>query len=405
MKKIAVTIFLFSVIFQIFSQVDSIETEILNYNDSKAIIISKGRSFLLDKFLENDMRKVKEIKDYLIEKGEDENHVALLPAEYRLILYWTNEFDELLENIKTYNVTPVEEYHIYPSHITRSSYSTKIYPLRDMLYSKLLQYSKDNEDEIMSQISASNLDMEKKQFLQLNFESMVNKSDAYQDILNTHADDFLKTYPESEYNYHIRRYIRYKFVQSNWGGDVEVFGGYSMLAGGLADGYKNYISGGGAINIYYKKIEFILRMYGGSAKTKKEFEYSTGKFEKDSTMSVFLPEVSVGYGVLDNHRFKIAPFLGVGGIFIKAPSARRKEIPELKELNISAVTCNFGVSFDLIFGKKDKQRYNVPYYYFLRLRYNFCLPIFLKKNAEFSGNMHTVTLGVGIFFRDYHREY
>ena len=77
--------------YQLFCQVD------------KSVVIARERSMLLDKFLMNDMENVKEIKDYLIEKLEDRNFIALYPAEQWLILYWTNEFEELLFNIKNYN--------------------------------------------------------------------------------------------------------------------------------------------------------------------------------------------------------------------------------------------------------------------------------------------------------------
>ena len=52
----------------LYSQVDSIKSQILDYEDSKSTIISKGRKLLLDKFIEGDLMKVKEIKDYLINR-------------------------------------------------------------------------------------------------------------------------------------------------------------------------------------------------------------------------------------------------------------------------------------------------------------------------------------------------
>jgi len=75
MRKLFIVIIITFVAIHAFSQVDNTERQILYYDDSKSVIISKGRSLLLDKFLENDMDKVKEIKDYLIEKGEDDNSI------------------------------------------------------------------------------------------------------------------------------------------------------------------------------------------------------------------------------------------------------------------------------------------------------------------------------------------
>jgi len=365
---------------------------------------------LLDKFLENDMEKVKEIKNYLIEKGEDENYIALYTAELWLILYWTNEYEELLNNVKNFNANSNEnlEYHIYPSYIRRyysSRYNTRISPLPDMLYSKLHQYSKEKEDEIISQIQSSNLNMEKKRFLQLNFESMIKKSASYQDTLNVMVESYIESFPESEYNDFIKHNIKYKYVLGNWGSALEVFFGMGLPTGGLRDMYNDDVLGGGAIDISYKKFEFVLRMFGGSLRMKKDIEYSTGVYSKDSSMTAFLPELSFGYAALENHRIKLAPFVGIGGLFIHTSSSERKKIPELKELSVSAFAFNFGASFDIRFGKKPEYSYYPNSFDgFLRIRYNFCLPIFSNKSG-ISGQMHTITIGIGFFARDLKREY
>lgn len=408
MKKIFITVILTVVAYHLFCQVDSVERQILNYDNSKSVIISKGRSLLLDKFLENDMDKVKEIKDYLIEKGEDENYIALFTAEYWLILYWTNEYEELLESIKKYTLNP---YQIYPRYV-RGYYSsktdTRIAPLPDMLYNKLLSYSKENKDEIIRQIYSATIDMEKEEFLRLNFESMIKKDNFYQDTLNMRVDSYVKTYPESEYNDYMRHHIKYKYVLGNWGAALEAFAGISFLTGKIKNIYSDEAvgGGGGAVDIYYKKFEFVLRMFGGSLKVTKDMEYSTGIYPKDSAMTVFLPELSFGYTAFENHRIKLAPFVGIGGFFVHTSSTERKKIPELKELSVSAFAFNLGTSFDIRFGKKPQYLYYPNSFDgFIRIRYNFCLPIFSTKNNITNGQMHTLTIGIGVFARNSKREY
>ena len=407
-RKMLITVILTIFTFQLFCQIDSVERQILNYDDAKSVIISKGRSLLLDKFLENDMDKVKEIKNYLIEKGEDENYIALYPAEYWLVLYWTNEYEELLTSIMKFEM-PFVEYHFYPTSITRfysSKYDNRIFPLPDMLYAKLLQYSKEKEDEIITQIQSANISFEKKTFLLMNFESLIKKSESYQDTLNTQADSYVKTYPDSEYNDYIKKYIKYKFVLGNLGVAFEFFFGMNFPMGEIKNDYGDDVLGGGAIDVYYKKFEFVLRMFGGSLSLKKDMDYSKGVYPKDSTMTAFLPELSFGYAVFENHRIKLAPFLGIGGLFIHTSSENRKKIPELKELSVSAFTLNFGTSFDIRFSKKPKYKYYPNSFDgFIRIRYNFCLPIYSNQYDAVSGQMHTITIGIGCFARDLKREY
>ena len=71
-----------------FSAFAQIEDEIQQSRKEK---IEKGRAYLLEKFLDRDYDKVREIKDYLLEL-EDDNYVALTPIELWHTLFWTKEF-------------------------------------------------------------------------------------------------------------------------------------------------------------------------------------------------------------------------------------------------------------------------------------------------------------------------
>jgi hypothetical protein len=212
MKRIFITLFLGVATLQLFCQVDNIEQQILNYDDSKSVIISKGRSLLLDKFLENDIEKVREIKNYLIEKGEDEDYVALYRDEYWLILYWTKEYEQLLNSVKSYSPNSYDEYRSYSYSWRgyRGWDDKRIYPMRDVLFDKLLQSSIENEFEIINQIKSADIDLEEKRFLQLNFASLIKKRESYIDTLNLQAESFKETYPSSEYNDYIRYFIKHK---------------------------------------------------------------------------------------------------------------------------------------------------------------------------------------------------
>ena len=58
---------------------------------------------------------------------------------------------------------------------------------------KIFEYSKKNENEIINQIQSSDLDMEKNNFLQLNFESMIKRTESYRDTLNMQVEFYLET--------------------------------------------------------------------------------------------------------------------------------------------------------------------------------------------------------------------
>ena len=393
MRKFFISVIITFVIFQAFSQIDSMEKQILNYDDSKSVIISKGRSLLLDKFIENDTDKVKEIKNYLLEKGEDENYIAFYPAEYWLVLYWTNEFEELANSIVKYDSTKIVSYY------------TRIRPSQDMLYSKLLLKSRENVQKIKNMIQNASIDIEVRDFLHLNLESLIMENEPFQDTLNSQADDFLKAYPETEYKDFTQKHIKFKLVPKNWGMAFEFFSGFGIFTGTLNKNYTNNVPLGIAFDICYKRFELYLRDYIGFNSTKKDFDYSKGVYEKGSSTMVFIPEASMGFAVLENDRFKLAPFAGIGGLHICPPLGKTDKESELNEVSISAFTYNLGVSIDLKFGKNGYSFRPKSSYGFLRVRYGYSIPNFSKKYDEISGGTHYITIGVGGFSRGLKREY
>jgi hypothetical protein len=381
----------------IYSQVDSIKSQILDYEDSKSTIISKGRKLLLDKFIEGDLKKVDEIKDYLI-KTEDNDYFALYPAEYWFFLYWTKDYTELAENIQQFDSAKI------------ASYNTRIRPLNDMLYDKLKEKSFNNEAQLKKQLHESEFDSETKKVLNMNLNWLLleNRETIYaQDSLNKQADNFLDTYSQSKYEYFTKTYIRYNQVPKDWGLTFEFFSGYSVYTGNLSKNYTNNIPFGIAFDICYKNIELYLRNYIGFNKTKKDFDYSLGTWEKGSRTMVFLPEASLGYVAYNDNRFKLSPFAGIGSMDISPPTNDTEETPELKEVSLEFTTTYvLGVNLDIKYGPKNTPKYKPKTSYgFMRIRYGYCLPRFEKKYDGMTGNMHYVTIGFGGMARGLKRDY
>lgn len=381
----------------LYGQVDSIKTQILGYEDSKSSIISKGRNLLLDKFIEGDLNKVKEIKDYLI-KTEDSDYFALYPDEYWLILYWTKDYNELAEVIQQFD------------SLKNDSYRTRIRPLNEMLYSKLNEKSLNNEIQLKKQLQDSELDAETKKVLSMNLDVLLldnkGKTIYARDSINEQADIFLETYSQSKYEDFTKKYIRFKLVPRDWGFACELFSGYSVYTGNLSDNYTNNVPFGVAFDICYKNFELYLRGYIGVNKTKKDFDYSLGTWEKGSRMNVSLPEASLGYVVYNDNRFKLSPFAGIGSMEISPTTYETEKTPELKEVSLELTTTYvLGANFDIKLGKKNMPKY-IPKteYGFVRIRYAYCMPRFDKKYDGMTGNMHYITIGFGGFSRGVKRD-
>lgn len=341
MKPITFLVLVMTVI-AVTGQEDQIEKQILNFDDSKSVIISRGRNFLLDRFMQDDLDKVKEIKDFLIEKAEDENYTALYPVEHFLILYWTREYVELGRVIARLDSLELEKYN------------QRIRPPADMLFQKLQEKTIEYAEVLEKRIYNAQLDRETKSLLLLNFKYLMSDTeiDPYlQDTLNTQANLFMDDWTESSYNTYVGRFIRQRYVPKKWGMAFEFFSGYGIYTGALSESYTNNVPFGVAFDIAYKKFEFYLRDYIGFNSIKKDFSYSSGIWEKGSRAMVFIPETSLGYVISDNNRFKVSPFAGIGAMDISPPSADTEEKPDLKEVSLEfTTTWMTGVNIDIKFG-------------------------------------------------------
>lgn len=381
----------------LFSQNDSIKSQILQHEDSKSTIISKGRRLLLDKLIEGDLNKVREIKDYLV-KTEDDDYFAFYPSEYWLILYWTKDYNELKDDLQKYNDKRI------------NSLKKRIHPSSDLLYDKLKEKSILNEPQIKKQIQNAQLDAETREFLTLTLDQLLieNGNNRFaQDTINDRADQFLKAYDSGKYEEFTKKYIRYKLVPKNWGMVFEFFSGYSIYNGNLGKTYTNNVPVGVAFDVCYKKLELYLRDYIGFNKTKKDFSYSLGTWEKGSRTMVFLPEISLGYVICNNNRIKLSPFAGIGSMDISPPTNDTEKMPELKEVSLVFTTTYVGgVNLDIKFGPKHTPAFRPKTSYtFMRIRYGYCMPQFANKYEGMTGNMHYITVGFGGMGRGLKRQY
>ncbi len=404
MRHIATTTFLLIFAISSFAQNDSIKNQILNYQNNESEIISKARRMLIDRLEANDYEKVNEIKDYLRQEVENQNYLALYTPEYWFILYWTQEFDELLKSIENtgYQIDAKET----------SSINKQIRPLGDDLYEKLKDKSGKEKHLLDIIIENAPLTLEERDFLQLHlnyclFGSKYHKIN--QDTLNNLSDKFLLKYPSSSYAPFIKKVIRYKEKVSEFGWGYDISLGYGGFEGGIAKSFSEYFVLGMSLDFTYKNVVLNLAFSIGSSKLKKDIEYESVIWEKEKKGDVILPQASLGYTILGNKRINFTPFVGVSSFYISPQWEDMQNYTLLEDVELnSGASWNAGISLNFY-----SKMFKTPSYLrrmrqvqgVLKLKYTYFHSGFKKEYYGLDGAMHQVAIAFGGFSRKVRRSF
>lgn len=303
--------------------VAQIEEEILQ---SKTMKIERGRAFLLEKFLDGDFAKVTEAKDYLLGL-EDDNYLAFSPGELSLILMWTREFDALTTFMRQIDSTYWADWR------------KKILPKNQSL-EQLIQHSMTDEHLLRFNIESADLIAEDKAFLSLYLDWFLREVlffDWKKSLeINEKADQFLETYPHSDYEWFVRNKISTKdrmSHRSNWDGcmGLDLCSGY--VTGKLGETMTPNLGIGVFFDLTYKKLLMEMGYDVIGSKTKKDQPYSTGIYEAGGHNLLFNFYLDAAYPVVSGKKWSVSPLIGIGGCWESYTSKQlsRDEIDELEK--------------------------------------------------------------------------
>jgi len=320
-----------SISYIVIGQIDSIENEILNYKNSKPEIISKGRRLLIDKLLQEDFHKMKEIKNYLIENIDDSEYQSFDREEYWLILLWTQDFDELLSSIEKipFQVNDLK---------TETTYNSMV-PVTDLLCQNLLTKTIESKGLLDIIISNSNLSTEEIDFLKLLADYCIlnqPNSNIIQEGLNLMSDKFFIKYPTSPYRAFIKNKIQYKVKISDFGFGYDFFIGYGAFNSSMAKHVNDYAPMGFSMDFSFK--DFVLNTtFGfGFSKLNQPIVYQNFTWEKEFTINLFYPQATIGYTFFGKERFNFNPYFGVYALMVTPAYEEIQYNPALTNVYINS---------------------------------------------------------------------
>lgn len=367
------------------AQADSIITEIESTPLPLSYTIAKARSLLLEKLLEGDYDKVKQIKDYMVTNLNDEYHVTLSQQEHWLILFYTHEWDELSQSLLNYSYNTDEMW--------------KLQPVPDLLSLRFGMIARDQHTMLEADIKASIIEPVKKDFLVLALRTILETSNVYYTDLNQQeitlmANYFLKKYPESPYHNFVRRNCLTNSNASAWGMEYEFSFGYGTFTNQLSEKFKDFGTFGFAFNGTYNNFTLYGRGLIGFSKTLQDItSSSTAVWLKDSKAGTAAIDLTLGYSIINHNRWRISPFAGYGGVSITADEKDKEVMPQLDQCELKMIgTFVTGIVVDFNFSKVY-----IPHgYSTMRLRYSFHATDFTNQYPNMSGTLHNVTLGVNL---------
>ena len=357
-----------------------IEKEI---DQSKSEQIRRGREYLLEKFLDRDYEKVKEIKDYLLGL-ETDDYKALALFELWHILFWTQEFDALTESFRQVD----------------SAFAAKqektVIPPRDQLREQLYRRSMEDEHLLRFNLQEAHLPAEDEAFLNLYLDwdlKPINNPENTEKC-NELADKFLAQYPNSDYEWFVRHMIRKVFVDKKrgWGMGMD-------LGSGLSTGtFARPIGGIGlSLDFFYGKFDFMLGYEVVFGKTVVDVPYTINSvpeiYPKGSHSNTIVWYADLAYPVWEKKRLRLAPFVGISGVSDSYPDDK---VPgsTLKYQGEHRWTGNVGLCLDI----KGRLAYDVG---MTRFKYMFSMTM---PNAPIS-TMHTISVGWTYVIRGKERVY
>ena len=398
MKNILTTFFFCLCLVPIMGQTnDTIRQEILGQSPSKLEILSKGRSYLLENLEKGDLFKVMEIKNELIQEVDNKIHEVFFPSEYSLILYWTEEYADLLAYIKS---IAESNDRIRPGSMLEMLASN------DQLYKNISIKSAESYDVIVHFLDEAELTEVDRDFLKLHLYWMlfgpnnVAEKDALAEM-NDRADAFLKEHPNSEFEQFVRSDIRFKIALDDWGIGYEIAAGYLGVQGDMAKQFRDGFLLRLSLDGTYKKTVLSLNLNMGGSKTMVDFPFRDTQWPSGSHALMADIDLTIGYRVLEMKRVSFTPFAGFGVINFAAGAEEIEEDKLFEKLNFAAQNYLAGINCTIDLSSK-----NNPYNSggsFINLRYTFVMPQYNGRKGIESGNMHWLTLGWGMYGRPWKR--
>lgn len=279
---------------------------------------------------------------------------------------------------------------------------------QDNLLETLQSKIKNDSTNLEAAIDSAEFDIASKAFLRLYYAKVTSwmwTNYSQKQALNQKAGAFLQEFPTSMYNESVRAHIGEIYRLTGWSQRFYLQGGFYNLTDHLSQRFTNPWTIGIGIDISYKRFSFLFRGATGSCVTKESIPFRAATWGKAFDVDFEIMEFAAGCKVVTNDRLDIVPFMGCSWTNFKPAEEDENNDPVLKQIGFRKKPAySVGIFTDVRIKKDRIEDESVRFDKFLRLRYAYEMPRLERTMLGFDGNMHSITIAVGIAAIWQHRQ-
>lgn len=237
---------------------------------------------------------------------------VFFPSERAIAFYLTGNYKALLtdvlKRVDYHYTTRARDFKRPEFHFpTNNEYRVDIDLIAELV--------KDQE-QVELMLHGANLKDDELEFLQLYLNSILayrNLRDFDTEQMNKDCDMFLSTHPNSPYREYVEKVLNIRLKTMNLGIGAGVFTGFNFMGGNIGDYFRNYFSVGPTLELGYKKILVKAEIAPSFSRNPKQtFIYKNNFWSTDSTPFAVNGNLNLAYIVLENEKFRVIPYAGIG---------------------------------------------------------------------------------------------
>lgn len=403
MRKVTLSLIFALALSGISAQENNVKDQILSYKDSEYDFVNKGRRLLIDHLQSFKMQDAIDVKNSLLNEFDGNVTEVFYNIEYIHLLYWTGEFEELLNYLKQADFDQPVSNNVRISSQT-DNFSKAVYT-----------HTAENKDILGIDVKNGELNDMERDFLLLLLNDITNPlpqnshaNPEHITKINEQANQFLANYPDSPYEKIVREQIRFVFKETDWGTYMDFGFGAVLNQGDISHQFRD----GPAIHMIFEyRHRKVMGMFGfdvGSQTLKQDFPINNTVWKKGSSSTLGSIYLNAGYLVFENRRWSIYPYVGGGYTEFSAAEKEIQEDENLKKLRLNSFSTQAGIGIDL---KINSISPITSYSWMYRntdsrisLKYTYRMPHLKRKDPSLYGSQHVITLSYGIGGRGKERD-